>query len=154
MDYLMLKLIHILSSTILFGTGLGTAFFMVRANISNDIQTLKTTTKSVVLADWVFTTPAVIIQPFTGFLLMKSLNYSFDSLWFYLVVGLYLLTGACWIPVVYIQSKLKDLAQATQNWDNLSEAYFRLYKTWLTLGVPAFVSVLIIFYLMIYKPYL
>ena len=154
MDYLTLKLIHIISSTILFGTGLGTAFFMVRANAHKDIHALKSTTKSVVLADWLFTTPAVIIQPITGFMLMNILNISYSSTWFYLVIGLYVLTGACWIPVVYLQSRLRDIAQITDTWETLPKAYFDQYRLWNLLGFPAFTAVLIIFYLMVYKPYL
>ena len=150
-DYSSLKLIHIVSSTILFGTGIDTAFYMLMANRSRDINVLKSTTASVVLADWMFTTPAVIIQPVSGFLLMNELNYSFTSTWFYLVVGLYLFIGMCWIPVVFIQVKLRYYARLAQTWDSLDKTYYKLYKIWLTLGVPAFISVLIIFYLMVFK---
>lgn len=154
MEYLILKLIHIVSSTILFGTGMGTAFFMVRANLSKDIHTLRTTTTSVVLADWLFTTPTVIIQPLTGYLLMKTLNYSFDSTWFYVVVGLYALAGLCWIPVVFIQLRFKEIAKKADSWNELSNFYHKLYRIWFSLGIPAFISILTIFYLMIFKPYL
>ena len=154
MEYSVLKFIHIISSTILFGTGIGTAFNMVMANRSHDIQVLKGTTTSVVFADWIFTTPAVIIQPLTGYLLMNELNYSFTSTWFYLVLGLYVFIGMCWIPVVFIQIKLRYYAHNARTWDSLDKTYNILYKTWLALGVPAFVSVLILFYLMVFKPLL
>jgi len=154
MEYSFLKLIHIISSTILFGTGIGTAFYMVMANRSHDIQVLKGTTTSVVFADWIFTTPAVIIQPLTGYLLMNELNYSFTSTWFYLVLGFYVLIGLCWIPVVFIQIKFRYYAHNAKTWDSLDKTYNKLYKTWLILGVPAFMSVLILFYLMVFKPFL
>ena len=154
MDYLTLKLIHILSSTLLFGTGLGTAFFMVRANMSKDIRNLQSTATSVVLADWLFTAPSVIIQPLSGYYLMKAANFAFDSLWFYLVVGLFLLAGACWVPVVCIQMKLKTIAQSANNWGGLDDRYFKLYQYWMTLGVPAFIAVLLLFYLMVFKPFI
>lgn len=153
-DYSTLKLIHIISSTILFGTGIGTAFYMVMANRSHDIQVLKSTTTSVVFADCIFTMPAVIIQPLTGYFLMNELNYSFTSTWFYLVVGLYVFVGVCWVPVVFIQIKLRYYADNARTWDSLDKTYNKLYKTWLTLGVPAFISVLILFYLMVFKPFL
>lgn len=154
MDYLTLKLIHLLSSTLLFGTGLGTAFFMLRANVSKDISTLKSTTSSVVLADWLFTTPSVIIQPLSGYYLMKTANFAFDSLWFYLVVGLFTVAGVCWIPVVIIQVKLNAIAQNVYAWDGLDRRYFKLYKIWMGLGVPAFLAVLVLFYLMVFKPFM
>ena len=154
MDYPTLKLIHILSSTLLFGTGLGTAFFMVRANMSKDIRTLQSTSASVVLADWFFTTPSVIIQPLSGYYLMKVANFALDSLWFYLVVGLFLLAGVCWVPVVFIQMKLKTIAQSANNWGELDDQYFKLYQYWITLGVPAFIAVLLLFYLMVFKPFI
>lgn len=103
MDYATLKYIHILSATVLFGTGLGTAFFMSMAYFSKDIPTLTYTTKHVILADWFFTTPSVIIQPITGIWLMTMLHYSFNSLWFAWTLGLYILAGICWLVVVFIQ---------------------------------------------------
>ncbi|MCZ6802714.1 MAG: DUF2269 domain-containing protein [Proteobacteria bacterium] len=128
MEYSVLKLIHIISSTILFGTGIGTAFYMVMANRSHDIRVLKSTTTSVVFADWIFTTPAVIIQPLTGYLLMEELNYSFTSSWFYLVFGIYVLIGLCWIPVVFIQIKLRYYAHNAKTWGSLNKTYNKLYK--------------------------
>ncbi len=154
MEYSILKVLHIVSSTILFGTGLGTAFFMVRANLSYDINTLRSTSSSVVFADWVFTTPAVIIQPVTGFHLMHLLGYPFNSVWFYLVIGLYILIGICWIPVVFMQVKLRDIAHATTNWESLPDTYHRIYRAWFSLGFPAFISVLILYWLMVTKPFL
>lgn len=107
--YLWIKLIHILSATILFGTGIGTAFFMLKAYRSDSDAVMRETSKHVVQADWFFTTPAVIVQLLTGLWLTKHLAISFTSPWFLAVIGLYALVGACWIPVVWIQIRVSRL---------------------------------------------
>jgi uncharacterized membrane protein len=148
MSYLTLKLIHILSATLLLGTGMGIAFFMFMAVRTGNLEHIRRTARHVVLADWLFTTPAVITQLATGIALMKILGYSFSSAWFYWVIGLFILVGACWIPVVFIQIKLRNLAQA----ELLPEQFRKLFTIWIYLGIPAFISVLAIFYLMVFKP--
>ena len=153
MSYLTLKLIHIISATLLLGTGMGIAFFMFMAVRTGDIENIRNTSKHVVLADWIFTTPSVIIQLVTGVLLMKVLGYSFTSMWFYLVIGLFFFVGLCWVPVVFIQLKLRRLAQA-ESTVVLPVEFKTLFRWWMCLGIPAFISVLIIFYLMVFKPFL
>lgn len=148
MDYMMLKLIHILSSTILFGTGLGTAFYMWRAQLSGDLSTFRIVAKNVVLADWVFTTPAVIIQPLTGIGMMYLAGFSWQQPWLYWSFCLFILVGACWLPVVFIQIKVAKLLQSDQP-DLLRIK--RLMFCWYSLGVPAFLGVIGIFYLMVSK---
>ncbi len=148
-SYLWLKLIHVVSATILFGTGLGTAFFMYSAVNSGDLAAIRTTSRHVVLADWLFTTPTAVIQPLTGILLMQRLGFPFDSRWFYAVVALYLLVAACWIPVVFIQVRMKRLAIAAKG--ALPASFHRLFRIWFWLGVPAFGSMLVLFYLMFFK---
>jgi len=145
--FLWIKLVHILSATVLFGTGMGTAFFMLRAYLSRDEQTMKMTTRSVVLADWIFTTPAVIVQFATGLWLTSELNIKFNSPWFIAVVSLYVVVGVCWIPVVWIQIRIRDLI--ANGLDRV--AYRSLMRIWVALGVPAFGSVIVIFYLMVSK---
>jgi uncharacterized membrane protein len=151
MEYLILKYLHILTATILFGTGMGTAFFMLMAYLSKDIATLKQTTKYVVLADWIFTTPAVILQPITGIRLMMILHYPFNTLWFVSIIGLYLLIGMCWIPVVFIQYKLRAIVQNVNNNEALPQKYHTLMRWWVSLGIPAFLSILIIYWMMVSK---
>ena len=143
--YLWIKLVHILSATILFGTGLGTAFFMFKANLSKNDQAMRITTNTVVMADWIFTTPAVVIQLATGLWLTRELNIPFDSSWFITVVALYALVGICWIPVVWIQIRIRNLIAAGESRDS----YQKLMRIWVALGVPAFSSVILIFYLMV-----
>jgi len=153
-SYPLLKLVHIVSAALLFGTGLGTAFFLFMVNRYAGIAAIRSTARTVVLADWVFTTPAVIIQPVTGYLLMQKLGYSFDSSWFVLVAGLYGLAGLCWLPVVYIQLRIRALAEVYDAYDALPPLYHRLIRTWTLLGIPAFSAVLALFGLMVYKPWL
>jgi len=145
--YLWIKLTHILSATVLFGTGMGTAFFMLKAYLSKNDEAMKVTTSTVVIADWVFTTPAVIIQFATGLWLTARLNIAFDSSWFIAVMSLYGLVGLCWIPVVWIQIRIRHLISIGASRDQ----YKNLMRTWIALGVPAFSSVIIIFYLMVSK---
>jgi uncharacterized membrane protein len=147
--YLGIKLLHIISATILFGTGLGTAFFMFRAYRSGNDEAFRATTATVVLADWLFTTPAVVIQLATGLWLTQLLGIPYSSLWFVLVIGLFLLVGACWLPVVWIQIRIRDLLAGGSGIDECSP----LVRVWIALGVPAFTAVLVLFWLMVYKPW-
>ena len=145
--YLWIKLVHILSASVLFGTGMGTAFFMFKAHLSKNDEAIAVTTRNVVMADWVFTTPAVVIQLVTGLWLTDKLNISFTSTWFIAVIGLYILIGICWIPVVWIQIRIRDLIAGGANRDD----YRKLMRMWIALGVPAFASILILFFLMVAK---
>jgi len=105
--YILVKLVHILSATVLFGTGMGTAFFMLKAYLSKDYQAMRVTTNSVVMADWLFTTPAVVLQLVTGLWLTSRLGIAYDSSWFVAVISLYLFVGLCWVPVVWIQIRIR-----------------------------------------------
>ena len=144
-SYLWIKLVHILSAAVLFGTGMGTAFFMLRAYLSQNDEAMMVTTKTVVIADWIFTTPAVVIQLATGLWLTSNLNIAFDSSWFVAVILLYALIGLCWIPVVCIQIRIRNLIAAGAR----RVDYKNLMRAWTALGVPAFASLIIIFYLMV-----
>ena len=150
--FLVLKFIHVVSATIFFGTGLGTAFFMYRAAQSGNPIIVHATASQVVIADWIFTTPAIIIQPATGLMLMELAGYSFLSPWFFTVVALYGLAGLCWIPVVVLQYRLRNLARGHEVSANLPAQFHRLMRTWMFLGVIAFSAVLVLFGLMIFRP--
>ena len=108
--YPLLKLAHIFGATLLFGTGLGTAFFMWRADRSGDVAAIAQTARTVVIADYLFTLPAVIAQPLTGYLLVLAVGYELTEGWILATLGLYVLTGACWLPVVWLQTRMRDLA--------------------------------------------
>lgn len=143
--YLSIKLIHILSATILFGTGIGTAFFMLKAYLSGNRDAFAITTRNVVLADWLFTTPAVVVQLVTGIWLTQKLGIPFGSVWFALVIGLFVLVGACWIPVVWIQIRLRQIAAR----GGIEADFRKLMRVWMVLGIIAFSAVLVLFVLMV-----
>ena len=152
-SYLLLKLIHILSAVVVAGTGTGIAFFMFMANRSSNVAAIAVTAHHVVLADWVFTTPAVIAQFVSGVLLMLKLGYSFTSIWFLMVISLFIFIGVCWIPVVFIQYRLKALADLSLSTGVIEPEFKKMMRLWTAFGVPAFASVLVIFWLMVFKPF-
>ncbi|WP_231757471.1 DUF2269 family protein [Microbulbifer elongatus] len=150
--YLVLKMIHILSAMVVAGTGMGIAFFMFMASRTSNIAAIAITARHVVLADWLFTAPAVASQFVTGVLLMQILGYSFSSTWFHSVIALFLFIGICWLPVVVIQYRLKSLSEKSLTSGQLSPDFRKLMRRWVALGIPAFASILIIFWLMVFKP--
>ena len=153
MSYLIVKWAHILSSTLLFGTGLGSAFYMFFASLSRDTRATAVVVRHVVIADWVFTTPTIILQPLTGFYLIHLAGFPVDSFWILGSIGLYLLAGACWLPVVWMQLRMRDMAQQAARDDMpLPPRYWRYLRAWVVLGVVAFVSLVAVFYLMVAKP--
>ena len=153
MTYLVVKWLHILSSTVLFGTGLGSAFYMFFASRTRDPRVIATVVKHVVLADWVFTTPAIILQPVTGFYLMHLAGYPLSSPWILWSVVLYLVAGAAWLPVVWMQMRMRDLAALAANTGSaLPPAYWRFLRVWVALGVVAFLSLVVVFFFMVAKP--
>jgi uncharacterized membrane protein len=148
-----LKLVHILGAAVLFGTGLGIAFFMWMANRTRDAATIAATARIVVVADFVFTATAVVLQPLSGAGLIAIVDYPWDTPWIIVALALYVLTGLCWLPVVAIQIKLRNLAaEATRLGAPLPPEYHRLFRVWFILGWPAFIAVMLIFADMIWKP--
>ena len=151
-SYLILKLVHILSAVVLAGTGIGIAFFMFMANRSRDIHAIAVTARHVVLADWIFTTPAIFLQLVTGIGLMKVMGWSFTSPWFVAVIGLFVFIGACWIPVVFIQYQLREIAKAQLETAVIEARFRQLMQRWTVLGILAFTGIVILFWLMVMKP--
>jgi len=147
--YAILKVLHILGTVLIFGTGIGTAFFLLMAYRTRDLDAIRVTARHVVIADWLFTAPAVIVQPITGVLLMRLLGMRVDSLWFAAVSALYVLTGLCWMSVIAIQYRLRTLSDAAASYATLPGEFHRLMKWWVALGVPAFTAVLLIVVLMV-----
>ena len=153
MIYLALKLVHILSGAVLFGTGAGIAFFMLRAHATRHPATVAAVARIVVLADYVFTATAVVVQPLTGLMLIFLQGYSLTEPWLVAAYGLYVLTGVCWLPVVWLQLRMKALAaRAASEGDALPALYDRYFRLWFALGWPAFAAVLGIYWLMVAKP--
>ncbi|MEX0284320.1 MAG: DUF2269 family protein [Paracoccaceae bacterium] len=147
--YLIAKWLHILSSTLLFGTGIGTAFQMVRAMATRDARHIHATAKGVVLADWLFTVPSGIAQPLTGLWLIHLQGWSLTEPWLLAAYALYLLALVCWLPVAHLQIRIRDLTRDTDTLDPLA---MRLYRIWFALGWPAFLGLIAIYWLMVAKP--
>jgi uncharacterized membrane protein len=151
--YLWIKWLHVVSSTVLFGTGFGIAFFFVRAQRTGNVAIIASIGRDVVLADAVFTAAAVIIQPTSGVALALMAGYPLSSPWLLLSIAMYCLVGACWLPVVWLQIWMRDLAVgAAATSSPLPGEYKKYYRWWFALGWPAFIGVLVIFYLMVAKP--
>ena len=153
MDYLTVKYLHILSSALLFGTGLGSAFYMFFTNRSGDVRAIAVVARRVVWADWLFTMPTAIIQPVTGLYLVYFAGMPLSLAWISWSLGLFILAGACWLPVVWIQIRMAALAErAVREGTALPPLFWRYHRTWTALGVPAFIAFLVIFWLMTAKP--
>jgi uncharacterized membrane protein len=151
--YLALKYLHVIGAAVLLGTGAGIAFFMLLAHLTKDAPVVAAVARIVVRADFVFTATAVIAQPLTGWLLARSVGYSLWEPWIFWSIVLYLITGAFWLPVVWMQMRMRDLAtEAAQRHQSLPARYHRLFRLWFCFGFPAFGAVLAIFWLMIAKP--
>lgn len=152
--YLSLKLVHVLGATVLFGTGLGIAFFMWMANRTGDPVAIANVSRIVVLADALFIATAVVVQPLTGWGMMMLSGFSLFHWWIKATLVLYVFIGLCWLPVVWIQIKMRDLAVvAARERTPLPARYHTLFRIWFILGWPAFIGVIVIFALMLWKPH-
>ena len=152
MSFLALKYLHILSMVLLFGTGLGSAFYKWMADRSRNLEHIAITNRNVVLADWIFTTPTVIFQPLSGIWLAYLMGLPLSTNWILISLVLYAIAGACWVPVVWLQIRMRQLADAAlENKTSLNDDYWRYAKLWFWLGVPAFVSMMLVVLLMVFK---
>lgn len=153
MDYFFLKFVHVVGATVLLGTGSGIAFFMLAAHRSGDVAFIARTASIVVIADYLFTASAVIAQPISGYLLARMTGISLTDGWVLASLVLYVIAGLFWLPVVWIQSQMRDLAtEAAAAGSPLPQHYRRLFGIWFLFGFPGFGSVLLIMWLMIAKP--
>ena len=151
--YLALKYLHVIGAAVLLGTGAGIAFFMLLAHRTGEARTVAAVARIVVIADFVFTATAVAAQPITGVLLAWQVGHSLRDGWIVLSTLLYLVTGAFWLPVVWMQMRMRDLAAAAaRQGAPLPAEYHRLFRLWFAFGFPAFAAVLAIFWLMIARP--
>jgi len=150
------KTAHVLSAAIIFGAGLGIAFFTwfgYRSAIrSRDIGALRSVLRLTVIADACLTAPAVAFQAVSGVVLMNTLGWPLSSAWSIAVWALFLLAGACWLPVLHIQARLNRESKRTPSIDALPAWFHAWFRGWFALGVPAFAAVLAIYWLMIAKP--
>ncbi len=149
----LLRYLHVIGATVLLGTGAGIAFFMVMSNRTRDPALIAHVAGIVVLADTLFTATAALVQPVTGYLLARAVGWPVLEGWVALSLALYLVVGAFWLPVVWIQIRLRDLARAARDAGAaLPAEYRRLYRIWFACGFPAFAAVLAILWLMLVKP--
>jgi len=153
MFYFFVKMVHVIGAAVLLGTGAGIAFFMLVAHMRRDSREIAAVARTVVLADFLFTASAVILQPITGAWLAWSNGYSIRDGWIAGSITLYVVTGAFWLPVVWMQMRMRDLAvQAVATKTELPASYHHLFRWWFAFGFPAFAAVLGIFWLMITRP--
>jgi uncharacterized membrane protein len=153
MEYVIVKWLHILSSTLLFGTGIGSAFYMLFASLTRDVRATAVVVRFVVIADWLFTTPTIILQPLTGLYLMHLAGFPMKSSWIYWSFVLYFIAVACWLPVVWLQIRMRDFARDAVAKDTpLPAIYWRYLRFWVLLGIPAFFAFVAVFYLMVARP--
>jgi uncharacterized membrane protein len=152
-DYLTVKWLHILSSTLLFGTGLGSAYYMYFASRTRDARAVAVVARYVVLADWLFTATTVVFQPLSGWYLARLAGFPLSTPWIAWSFGLYFLAGACWLPVVWIQLRMRELARrAAESNAELPPRYWTYLRVWTILCMPAFVALIVVFWLMVAKP--
>jgi uncharacterized membrane protein len=153
MLYFVLKFAHVIGAAVLLGTGAGIAFFLLLAHLDGRPAVVAGVARMVVIADLVFTATAVVAQPATGVWLALAVGYDLREGWILVSILLYLLTGACWLPVVWMQLRMRDLARyAVETGTPLPATYHRLFRWWFASGLPAFAAVLAIFWLMIARP--
>jgi uncharacterized membrane protein len=153
MEYLLLKYLHVVGATVILGTGAGIAFFMLMAHLSRDAAFVARTARVVVLADLLFTATAIIAQPLTGYLLIRCTGVPLSERWIVASLALYAVAGAFWLPVVWMQMRMCDLArQAAAAGEGLPAEYRKLFRWWLAFGFPGFASVMLIIWLMVAKP--
>jgi uncharacterized membrane protein len=153
MDYLLIKWVHIVSSTFLFGTGLGSAFYMFFASRTQDPRVIAVVVRYVVIADWLFTTPTVVLQPASGLALVYKAGFPLGTPWILWSIVLFVVAGAAWLPVVWMQLRMRDMAAAAATGGTpLPMRYWRMLRAWIALGVVAFVALVIVFFLMVVKP--
>ena len=154
MEYLLLKFVHVLGAVVMLGTGTGIAFFMLMAHRTGEPAFIARTARVVVMADAIFTASAVILQPVTGYLLVLATGRSLLEPWVLLSLAFYLGAGVFWLPVVWIQMKLRDLAAvAAANGTALPAEYHRYFRIWFAFGIPGFGFTMAILWLMIAKPF-
>lgn len=152
--YLLVKTLHILSSVLLVGTGFGSAFYLFFVNRTGSVPAIAAVSRLVVRADWWFTTPAVLFQPLSGLWLVHTAGWAWNTPWVMVSVTLYTIAGLCWLPVVWIQIQMHRIAteSAAHGHSTLPPAYWQYARAWEYLGYPAFVAMVVVYFLMVNKP--
>ena len=154
MDWIdIIRVLHVLGARVLIGTGAGIAFFMLMAHRTGNPSHIAHTASVVVIADMLFTATAAIAQPITGFVLAHHLGWPLSEGWIVLSLALYVFIGVFWLPVVAIQTRMRDEARISlENGTPLSSRYMRLFRIWFACGIPAFLAIVVLLWLMITRP--
>lgn len=153
MEYVIVKWLHVVSSTFLFGTGIGSAFYLLMASLRRDAATVPFVARHVVIADGLFTATSIVLQPLTGFYLVHLAGMSLSRPWLAWSIALYAIAALCWLPVVSLQMRLRNLeGDAAAQRGGLPRLYWTYFRAWVTLGLPACLALLAVFYLMVAKP--
>lgn len=151
--YEIVKTLHVLSAAALFGTGVGIAFFQFAAWRTKDVAVFAGVARLVVIADWIFTASAIVLQPITGVALVLMAGYEWNEPWLLWSYALYFVAGAFWLPVVWMQMRIaRFAAEARDAQAPLPDEACRLMWTWFWFGWPAFAAVVATYWLMIAKP--
>ena len=152
MTFLILKWVHLLSAVFMFGAGLATAFFLWNAHREGNLHVIRFTLKSVLLADWLFTVPSIVLLPVTGVWMMSIKGYLFTELWIWLSLALFVIAGLSWMAASVLQYWMKSHADRTAENESLPVSYWKCKKLWFRMGLVAFPAVVAVFYLMVFKP--
>ncbi len=152
--YLLIKTLHVMSSVLLVGTGFGSAFYLFFVNRTGSVQAVAAVSRLVVRADWWFTAPTVVFQPLSGLWLVHAAGWAWTTPWVIASITLYAIAGLCWLPVVWIQIRMQRIAteSAEQRGVLLPPIYWRYARTWEFLGYPAFMAMVMVYFLMVVKP--
>lgn len=152
----LIRLIHVVSSALMFGVGIGAFWFMLAALRSADIALIAATTRNAVRAEWFIAAPVAVVQPTTGYLLMLHLDYSLHSRWFLALATFYILAGMCWVYLVKAELKMRHLANVAlaspRAATPLPPQFHALSRRWRRLALGSFAGVLTIFWLMVFRP--
>ena len=148
----MIRLLHIISSALMLGVGVGAFWFMLTTVRSGNPMAIAVTTRNAVRAEWFIAAPVALLQPLTGYLLMIQLGYPLRTMWFLAVVALYVIAGMCWIYVVKTELRLRSLAEEHRNDSTMPTAFRPLFRRWTRLAICSFAGVLAIFWLMVFRP--
>ncbi|HMV41642.1 MAG TPA: DUF2269 domain-containing protein [Leptospiraceae bacterium] len=147
MHYPLIKLIHILSATLMIGTGFGSAFYLYFTYKKGNVGTVRDVLKLVILADTIFTTPSVFLQLITGILLTEMIGLTFSK-WFWEVMGISLIVFVLWVRAAFIQLRLRKILEQE---NEITDKFHREMKIWFYLGIPSFSASMLIYYMMVFK---
>ena len=149
----LLELLHILGAMVLFGSGLGIAFFMVAASRSGNVALIAGTARIVVIADIALMATAFVLQPITGLGMAHIAHIHLWQSWIAISLGLYAVIGLLWLPGFWLRLQMREMAAtALAAGTPLPERYRQFMRLWYWCGAPGFVAIITILYFMVTQP--